>query len=89
MKRILFAAAIFVCSFQTTAFCQGGNDILNNGVSKIKEPAQNRPHYRKGLIAFDKSGACTSVIGDVVYFKAYVTMEERHEPLGRQQNITC
>ncbi len=78
MKRILFAVAIFVCSFQTTAFCQGGNDVLSNAVSKLKSLLTDHM-IEKAYLHFDKPYACY-VIGDVVYFKAYVTMGERHEP---------
>ncbi len=78
MKKILFAAAIFVCSFQTIAFCQGGNDVINNGVSKLKGLLTDHI-IEKAYLHFDRPYACY-VIGDVVYFKAYVTMGERHEP---------
>ncbi len=78
MKKILFATAIFLCSFQTTAFCQGGNDVLNNGVTKLKSLLTDHI-IEKAYLHFDNPYACY-VIGDVVYFKAYVTMGERHEP---------
>jgi len=78
MKRVLLAAAIFVCSFQTIAFCQTGNDVLSNGVSKLKSLLTDHI-IEKAYLHFDRPYPCY-VAGEVVYFKAYVTMGERHEP---------
>jgi hypothetical protein len=78
MKKILFATAIFVISFQTIAHCQTGDDVLTNAVSKLKTLITDHIS-EKAYLHFDRPYPYY-VAGDVVYFKAYVTMGERHEP---------
>ena len=78
MKKILFTTAMFVLSFQTIVFCQTENTVLKNAVSKIK--ALTVDHItEKAYLQFDRPYPYY-VAGDIVYFKAYVTMGERHEP---------
>jgi len=75
MKRILTVAAVFVCLFQTIAYCQAGNDVAGNAVSKLKTLLTDHI-IEKAYLHFDKPYYAA---GDTVYFKAYVTMGERHE----------
>ena len=80
MKKILFASAIFLFSFQTTAFCQADGPVLSNAVSKLTAELNNHV-TEKAYLHFDRPYACY-VAGDTVYFKAYVTMSEKHELSG-------
>ncbi|MDB5132787.1 MAG: hypothetical protein JWR02_2536, partial [Mucilaginibacter sp.] len=78
MKRIFFATAMFVISLQNIAFCQTDSTVLKNAVSKLK--ALIVDHItEKAYLHFDRPYPYY-VAGDVVYFKAYVTKGERHEP---------
>ncbi len=78
MKKILFTTLMFVFSFQTIVFCQTENTVLKNAVSKIK--ALTVDHItEKAYLQFDRPYPYY-VAGDIVYFKAYVTMGERHVP---------
>jgi len=78
MKKILFTAMMFVFSFQTIAYCQAGNDATASQVSRLKTLLTNH-EIEKAYLHFDRPYAYY-VGGEVVYFKAYVTMGERHEP---------
>jgi TonB-dependent SusC/RagA subfamily outer membrane receptor len=78
MKKILLAAAIFFFSFQTIAYCQTGADLITSAVSKLKTLLTDHIN-EKAFLQFDRPYPYY-VAGDVVYFKAYVTMGERHEP---------
>lgn len=78
MKRILFATAILVMSLQSIAFCQADSAVIKNAVSKLKTLLVDHV-TEKAYLHFDRPYAYY-VAGDVVYFKAYVTMGERHEP---------
>jgi len=78
MKKILFTAVMFLFSFQTIAYCQTGNDVLTDAVSKLKALLTDH-EVEKAYLQFDRPYAYY-VAGDIVYFKAYVTMGERHEP---------
>jgi len=78
MKKILFTTAMFVISLQTIAYCQTGNDVINNAVSRLKTLLTDH-EIEKAYLHFDKPYV-NYVAGEVVYFKAYVTMGERHEP---------
>ncbi|MDB4904093.1 MAG: hypothetical protein JWQ63_3374 [Mucilaginibacter sp.] len=80
MKKILAIAAIFMFSFQTLAFCQSDNSVSANAVSKLKALI-NDHIIEKAYLQFDRPYAYY-VAGEIVYFKAYVTMGERHEPSG-------
>ena len=77
MKKILFASAIFLFSFQTIAFGQADGPVLSNAVSKLS--AELNGHVtEKAYLHFDRPYACYAA-GDTVYFKTYVTMNEKHE----------
>ncbi len=78
MKKILFSVALFVFSFQTIAYCQVGNDVMAGPVSRLKTLLTDH-EIEKAYLHFDRPYAYY-VGGDIVYFKAYVTMGERHEP---------
>ncbi|MDB4920462.1 carboxypeptidase regulatory-like domain-containing protein [Mucilaginibacter sp.] len=77
MKKILFTIALFV-SIQAMAFCQGSSPVLENAVSKIQSTITDHI-IEKAYLHFDRPYSFY-VAGDVVYFKAYVTMGELHEP---------
>jgi len=77
MKKILSAAAVFLLFFQTSAFSQNDNAMLTNAVSKLKTLLNDHP-IEKAYLHFDRPYPYY-VAGDMVYFKAYVTMGERHE----------
>ncbi len=77
MKKIIFALAVFLISFQMTAFCQTG-DVVGNAVTNLKTLLTDHM-IEKAYLHFDRPYACY-VAGEVVYFKAYVFMGERHEP---------
>jgi hypothetical protein len=78
MKKILLAAVMFVLCFQTAAYCQTDSTVLKNAVSKIRTEITERI-IEKAYLHFDRPYPYY-VAGDAVYFKAYVTMGERHEP---------
>ncbi|HWZ15763.1 MAG TPA: TonB-dependent receptor plug domain-containing protein [Mucilaginibacter sp.] len=78
MKRIFYATAILVMSLQSIAFCQTDSAIIKNAVSKLRTLLVDHV-TEKAYLHFDRPYAYY-VAGDVVYFKAYVTMGERHEP---------
>ncbi len=77
MKKLLFVIALFA-AFQTTAFCQTGAPVLDNVVSKIRSTITDHI-IEKAYLHFDRPYPYY-VAGDIVYFKAYVTMGELHEP---------
>ena len=69
---------MFVFSFQVIAFCQTENAVLKNVVSKLK--ALTVDHItEKAYLHFDRPYPYY-IAGDLIYFKAYVTMGELHEP---------
>ncbi len=78
MKKIFFTAMMFVFFFQTIAYCQGGSDVMAGPVSRLKALLTNH-EIEKAYLHFDRPYPYY-VAGDIVYFKAYVTMGERHEP---------
>jgi hypothetical protein len=78
MKKLLFATALFVISFQTTALCQGDNPVLKDVTSKLRNLLTDHI-TEKAYLHFDRPYPYY-VAGDVIYFKAYVIKGERHEP---------
>jgi len=78
MKKILFATALFLMFFTTIAFCQGNNPVITGVTSKLKTLLTDHI-AEKAYLHFDRPYACY-VAGDIIYFKAYVTKGERHEP---------
>lgn len=77
MKKILFALILFV-SIQAMAFGQGSSPVLENAVSKIKTTITDQI-IEKAYLHFDRPYPYY-VAGNVMYFKAYVTMGELHQP---------
>ncbi|HEY4322912.1 MAG TPA: TonB-dependent receptor plug domain-containing protein [Mucilaginibacter sp.] len=78
MKKTLVSIVISILSFQTIAFCQNENPVITNAVSKLKTMLTDHV-IEKAYLHFDRPYAFY-VAGESVYFKAYVTMGERHEP---------
>ena len=78
MKKTLVSIVISILSFQTIAFCQNENPVLTNAVSKLKTLMTDHV-TEKAYLHLDRPYAFY-VAGENVYFKAYVTMGERHEP---------
>jgi len=78
MKKIILPIAVFLVFLQSTAFCQNGADLVTNAVSNLKTLLTDHI-TEKAYLHFDRPYACY-VAGDIVYFKAYVFMGERHEP---------
>src|SRR5579864_6555566 len=78
MKKILSIMAVFVLCFQTMVFCQTENAVLKNAVSKLKTLTVDHV-TEKAYLHFDRPYPYY-VAGENVYFKAYVTMGELHEP---------
>jgi len=78
MKKILFTAALFVSLFTTTAFCQGTNPVITDATSKLRTLLTDHI-TEKAYLHFDRPYPYY-VAGEVIYFKAYVTKGERHEP---------
>src|ERR1035437_5469683 len=78
MKKILLAAVVFCLSFHSNAYCQNGEEVLNNGVTNLKNLLSNHI-IEKAYLHVDRQYPYY-VAGEVVYFKAYITKGERHEP---------
>jgi TonB-dependent SusC/RagA subfamily outer membrane receptor len=77
MKKIIVAAAIFALCVPAIAFAQTDNSVLNNATSKLT--AELSGHVtEKAYLHFDRPYPCY-VAGEPVYFKAYVTMGEKHD----------
>jgi hypothetical protein len=78
MKKIILPLAVFLVFLQSTAFCQNGADLISNAVSNLKALLTDHMKER-AYLHFDRPYGCY-VAGEIVYFKAYVFMGERHEP---------
>ncbi|ASU32979.1 carboxypeptidase regulatory-like domain-containing protein [Mucilaginibacter xinganensis] len=77
MKKSFFTVILFV-ALHATAFCQGSSPVLENAVSKIQSTITGHI-IEKAYLHLDRPYPYY-VAGEVVYFKAYVTMGELHEP---------
>ncbi|MDR3693060.1 TonB-dependent receptor plug domain-containing protein [Mucilaginibacter sp.] len=77
MKKLLLMAIIFGLGFRTIAFAQPGNDAVNTAVSNLKSLLTDHI-IEKAYLHFDRPYPYY-VAGEVVYFKAYVTLGEKHE----------
>lgn len=77
MKKIVFTLILFV-TIHATVFGQGTSPVLENAVSKIKATITDHI-IEKAYLQLDRSYACY-VAGETIYFKAYVTMGELHQP---------
>ncbi len=78
MKRITFITSVFIlllCMVNLSAYSQADNAVQKNITAKLK--AFSAAHTtEKVYLHFDKPYYAA---GDTIYFKAYVTMGERHE----------
>ncbi|CAN5454087.1 hypothetical protein BH09BAC6_BH09BAC6_01150 [soil metagenome] len=74
MRKILFI--FLIASIHLTAFSQTESAGINPVISKLKTLSTDRI-TEKAYLHFDKSYYAA---GDTIYFKAYVTLGERHEP---------
>ncbi|MDB5123821.1 MAG: hypothetical protein JWP94_1950 [Mucilaginibacter sp.] len=75
MKKTIPVVPLFsvlLWFFTLSAYCQTGNEI----VTKLKTFSYNHI-AEKAYLHFDKPYYAT---GDTIYFKAYVTLGEKHEP---------
>src|SRR6185503_1977455 len=73
MKKLLFAA-IGLFTF-LNVFSQGGSDLSKTPVSKLTTFLTARP-AEKAYLHFDKPYYAA---GDTIYFKAYITLGEKHQ----------
>ena len=64
-----------LCLANLSAYCQTDNDVQKNITTKLKTFSADRI-AEKAYLHFDKPYYAA---GDTIYFKAYVTMGERHE----------
>ena len=79
MKKIITTVKIFIsllCLFHLPAYCQPGNDKLKDVVAKLKTFSADHIS-EKAYLHFDKPYYAA---GDTIYFKAYLTVGERHQP---------
>src|SRR4051794_28614620 len=77
MRRILIIPVIVSLFYlsASSAYGQSGNDISKAIVTRLKDFTSTH-HIEKAYLHFDKPYYAT---GDTVYFKAYVTLGDRHE----------
>jgi len=74
MKKVLYLFVLLSC-FSLRAYCQGNGAVLQNIVSKLKTLSTDHI-IEKAYLHFDKPYYAA---GDTMYFKAYVTLGERHD----------
>jgi len=74
MKKVLYLFALLSC-LSLQAYCQGNGTVLQNIVSKLKTLSTDHI-IEKAYLHFDKPYYAA---GDTMYFKAYVTLGERHD----------
>ncbi|HTE02354.1 MAG TPA: TonB-dependent receptor plug domain-containing protein [Mucilaginibacter sp.] len=75
MKKVFYAIVLFASCFSINAYCQGGNAVLQNAVAGLKTLSTDHI-IEKAYLHFDKPYYAA---GDTIYFKAYVTLGERHD----------
>jgi hypothetical protein len=75
VKKIFFIIILFICFAPVIAFCQDDTAVLKNIVTKLKTFSTTHP-TEKAYLHFDKPYYAA---GDTIYFKAYVTLGEKHE----------
>lgn len=74
MKKILTLLVVLTC-FNLSSYCQGNGTVLQNVVAKLKTLSGDHI-VEKAYLHFDKPYYAA---GDTMYFKAYVTLGERHD----------
>src|SRR5579862_1186215 len=76
MKAIFYGVMLMLWFFGATAYAQqvlpGGDELM----SRLKDYNKQHP-TEKAYVQLDKPYSAT---GDTLYFKAYVTLGERHQP---------
>lgn len=76
MKKLIFLSLLLLPGICLPAYSQTNNDVLKDAVAKLR--AFTAEHVlEKAYLHFDKSYYAA---GDTIYFKAYLTMGERHLP---------
>lgn len=75
MKRLFYIVLLFASCFSLNAYCQNGNTVLQNAVASLKTLSTDHI-IEKAYLHFDKPYYAA---GDTIYFKAYVTLGERHD----------
>ena len=80
MKKILILSAAFLIFCQTAALCQQGSDPVTGAISNLKTLLTDHME-EKAYLQFDHPYPYY-VAGEVIYFKAYVTMGELRQPSG-------
>lgn len=78
MKRSFFLTILIVLFIRISAFSQTNNDVLSDAISKLKTVI-NDHIVEKAYLQFDHPYPYYAA-GDNIYFKAYLTMGELHEP---------
>jgi hypothetical protein len=78
MKKVLFASALFTLCFQTIAFGQADSSVIKSAVSKLRTLLTEHV-TEKVYLHFDRPYPYY-VAGESIYFKAYVTEGELHQP---------
>lgn len=78
MKKTFILSIMIICFFGKPIYAQNNTDILSNAISKLKNLITDHI-IEKTYLHFDHPYAYY-VAGDNIYFKAYVTMGELHEP---------
>jgi hypothetical protein len=81
MKNLFFAL-VFLCTFNSPAFCQNNSATSIGAVAKLKSFYSGRI-IEKAYLHFDRPNY---LAGDTIYFKAYVTYGEQHE-LSSQSGV--
>jgi len=74
-KKASYAIILFLCCFCPGVYSQGNNAVLQNIVAKLKTLSTDHI-VEKAYLHFDKPYYAA---GDTIYFKAYVTLGERHD----------
>jgi hypothetical protein len=75
MKKVFYVIAFFACCFSLKAYCQNDNTVLKSAISGLKTLSTDHI-IEKAYLHFDKP---YYAVGDTMYFKAYVTLGERHD----------
>ena len=75
MRKVFYTIVLFASCFSINAYCQNGNTVLQNAVTGLKTLSTDHI-IEKAYLHFDKPYYAAS---DTIYFKAYVTLGERHD----------
>lgn len=78
MKKLLLFAAVFVFAMQNQVLAQSDCPEIKTGLAKLASLLTDHM-VEKAYLHFDRPYPCY-VAGETIYFKAYVTKGELHEP---------